>query len=69
LELKNKRLEEKIDKLQNEMQKKAEDDKKMMELTEQKYKKQIREMNSDHINEKKIFEQELGLSEKIREGL
>jgi len=26
-------------------------------------------MNSDHINEKKIFEQELGLSEKIREGL
>jgi len=34
LELKNKRLEEKIDKLQNEMQKKAEDDKKMMELTE-----------------------------------
>ena len=51
------------------MQKKAEDDKKMMELTEQKYKKQIREMNSDHINEKKIFEQELGLSEKIREGL
>ena len=51
------------------MQKKAQDDKKMMELSELKYKKQIREMNSDHINEKKIFEQELGLSEKIREGL
>lgn len=38
------------------MQKRAEDDKKMMELSEQKYKKLIKEMNSDHISEKKIFE-------------
>ena len=40
-----------------------------MELSETKYKKQIREMVSDHNNEKKIFEQELSLSEKIRESL